>query len=302
MKTFGHKDQFFAIRLSFAVGVIMLLIKWYAYSITGSTAILSDAAESVVHIFGVGFAVFSLWLTYQPADKGHPYGHDKISYFSAGAEGGLIVLAAFYIIYVSVKRLIVGIELTNLDEGTYFTFGAAVINLFLGLFLVWKGKKTKSIILIANGKHVLTDSWTSFGVVAGLGLTLLTGWLPFDPIIALIAASNILWSGAKLLRQSAGGLMDETSSELGTSISKILDAESIRRGLRYHQLRYRESGNSIWIEFHLLFPKGTLLEDAHQTATEIEISLKEIPNNSIHIVTHLEPLEKHDEVHKEFHQ
>ena len=302
MNTFRHKEQFFAIRLSFAVGLLMLLIKWYAYSITGSSAILSDAAESVVHILGVGFAVFSMWLSYQPADKGHPYGHDKISYFSAGVEGGLIVLAAIYIIYVSVNRIITGIELTNLDEGTYFTFGAAVINLLLGLYLVWKGKKSKSIILIANGKHVLTDSWTSFGVVAGLVLTLLTGWLPFDPIVAIIAAMNISWSGGKLLRQSAGGLMDESSSELGNTIRNVLDKEISQRRLKYHQLRYRESGNSVWVEFHLLFPKGTLLEDAHLSATEIETTLKKVLTSTIHIVTHLEPLEKHDEIHKEFHE
>ncbi len=255
MKTPEYKGQLFAIRLSLAVGFLMLVIKWYAFSITGSSAILSDAAESVVHIIGVGFAVFSMWLSHQPADSSHPYGHGKISYFSAGAEGGLIVLAAFYIIYISIKRLIFGIELTNLDQGTYFTLGASVINLFLGGYLVWKGKKTKSIILVANGKHVLTDSWTSFGVVAGLGLTLLTGWLPFDPIVAILAAINILWAGGKLVRQSAGGLMDEGNKELRESIIKILDSETSTRGLEYHKLRYRESGNIIWIEFHLLFPK-----------------------------------------------
>ena len=301
MKETERKGQLFAIRLSFSVGVLMLLIKWYAYSITGSSAILSDAAESVVHIIGVAFAVFSLWLSLQPADRSHPYGHDKISYFSAGAEGGLIVIAAFYIIYVSVKRLLFGIELSNLDKGTYFTLGASIINLFLGGYLVWKGKKTKSIILVANGKHVLTDSWTSFGVVAGLSLTLLTGWLPFDPIVAIIAALNILWTGGKLLRQSAGGLMDESNSELEKSIHKIIDNETSTRGLKYHQLRFRESGNTVWIEFHLLFSKGTLLDDAHQSATEIETSLKKMLNTSVNVVTHLEPLERHDEIHKETH-
>ena len=301
MKETERKGQLFAIRLSFSVGVLMLLIKWYAYSITGSSAILSDAAESVVHIIGVAFAVFSLWLSLQPADRSHPYGHDKISYFSAGAEGGLIVIAAFYIIYVSVKRLLFGIELSNLDKGTYFTLGASIINLFLGGYLVWKGKKTKSIILVANGKHVLTDSWTSFGVVAGLSLTLITGWLPFDPIVAIIAALNILWTGGKLLRQSAGGLMDESNSELENSIHKIIDNETSTRGLKYHQLRFRESGNTVWIEFHLLFPKGTLLDDAHQSATEIETSLKKMLNTSVNVVTHLEPLERHDEIHKGTH-
>ncbi|OGU27759.1 MAG: hypothetical protein A2057_00135 [Ignavibacteria bacterium GWA2_35_9] len=294
-----HTGKVFAIRLSFAAGIVMLLIKWYAYSITGSSAILSDAIESVVHIVGVAFAVYSLWLSLKPADVSHLYGHEKISYFSAGVEGGLIVLAGAYIIFVSVKRLIFGIELTNLDQGTYFTIGAAVINLFLGSYLVWKGKRSNSLILIANGKHVLTDSWTSFGVVAGLCLTLLTGWLPFDPIVAIIAAANILWTGGKLIRQSAAGLMDEASSDVGNTLRKVLDAETEKRGLGYHQLRYRESGNSLWIEFHLLFPKGTLLDDAHLTATEIEHLIKNTFNKDVNIVTHLESSYKHDEIHKE---
>jgi len=299
VKMIDHTGKVFAIRLSFAAGIVMLLIKWYAYSITGSSAILSDAIESVVHIVGVAFAVFSLWLSLKPADVSHLYGHEKINYFSAGVEGGLIVLAAAYIIFVSVKRLIFGIELTNLDQGTYFTIGAAVINLFLGLYLVWKGKRSNSLILIANGKHVLTDSWTSFGVVAGLCLTLLTGWLPFDPIVAIIAAANILWTGGKLIRQSAAGLMDEASSDVGNTLRKVLDAETEKRGLGYHQLRYRESGNSLWIEFHLLFPKGTLLDDAHLTATEIEHLIKNTFNKDVNIVTHLESSYKHDEIHKE---
>ena len=145
----------FAIRLSFAFGILMLAMKWYAYFLTGSTAILSDAAESVIHIIGVGFAVFSLWYSFQPADEEHTYGHHKINYFSAGFEGALIILAAIYIIYISINRLIVGIEISNLDKGTVLTFAASVINLILGGYLVWKGKKTNSIILIANGKHVL---------------------------------------------------------------------------------------------------------------------------------------------------
>ena len=293
--------QMFAIRLSFAFGILMLAIKWYAYHLTGSTAILSDASESIIHIIGVGFAVFSLWYSFQPADEEHTYGHHKISYFSAGFEGALIILAAIFIIYISVKRLIFGIEISNLDQGTYFTFGASVINLILGGYLVWKGKKSKSIILIANGKHVLTDSWTSFGVVAGLLLTWLTGWLPFDPIVAIAAALNILWAGGKLVRQSIGGLMDEGNKDTADAIKNILDHETNSRGLEYHQLRYRESGNVLWLEFHLLFPKGTLLEDAHNTATELELNIKKNLNSQSNIITHLEPLELHDEIHTEPH-
>ncbi len=293
--------QMFAIRLSFAFGIIMLAIKWYAYYLTGSTAILSDAAESIIHIIGVGFAVFSLWYSFQPADEGHTYGHHKISYFSAGFEGALIILAAIFIIFISVKRLIFGIEISNLDQGTYFTFAASVINLILGGYLVWRGKKSKSIILIANGKHVLTDSWTSFGVVGGLLLTWITGWLPFDPIVAIAAALNILWSGGKLVRQSVGGLMDEGDKKTAESIKNILNQETNRLGLEYHQLRYRESGNVLWLEFHLLFPKNTLLEDSHKIATEIEMKLKTDLNANVNVITHLEPLEIHNEIHSETH-
>jgi cation diffusion facilitator family transporter len=293
--------QMFAIRLSFAFGILMLAMKWYAYYLTGSTAILSDAAESVIHVIGVGFAVFSLWYSFQPADEEHTYGHHKISYFSAGFEGALIILAAFFIIYISVKRLIFGIEISNLDQGTYFTFAASVINLFLGGFIVWKGKKTNSIILVANGKHVLTDSWTSFGVVGGLLLTWITGWLPFDPLVAIAAALNILWSGGKLVRQSVGGLMDEGDKKTAETIKNILNQETKRLGLEYHQLRYRESGNVLWLEFHLLFPKNTLLEDSHKIATEMEMKLKTELNANVNVITHLEPLEIHDEIHNESH-
>jgi len=301
MKYINSKNassQLFAIKLSFAFGILMLVIKWYAYNITGSSAILSDAAESVVHIVGVGFAVFSLWLSLKPADDSHPYGHDKINYFSAGFEGALIVLAAFYIIYISVTRLIVGIELTNIDKGTYFTLAASIINLFLGLFILRKGKKTNSLILVANGKHVLTDSWTSFGVVAGLFLTWITGWLPFDPIVAILAAMNILWSGGKLIRQSAGGLMDEGNEKIANLIKEILNEKIKEKQLAYHELRYRESGNIVWIEFHLLFPQSMLLKDAHQCATEIENYIGSKLESTVNITTHLEPMEVHEEIHK----
>lgn len=294
--------QMFAIKLSFVFGIMMLSMKWYAYYLTGSTAIFSDAAESVIHIMGVGFAVFSLWYSYQPADEEHTYGHHKINYFSAGFEGALIILAAIYIIYISISRLIVGAEISNLDKGTYFTFAASLINLFLGVFLVRRGKKTNSIILSANGKHVLTDSWTSFGVVAGLILTWLTGWLPFDPIVAILVALNILWSGGKLVRQSVGGLMDEGDKNIANSIKTILDKETIKQGLEYHQFKFRESGNVLWIEFHLLFPKGTLLEDAHTMATELESTIKNSLQRQTNIITHLETIELHDTIHSEKHE
>jgi cation diffusion facilitator family transporter len=291
--------QVFAIRLSLAVGVLMLGGKWYAYSITGSTAILSDAAESVVHIAAVAFAAFSLWLSYRPPDESHPYGHDKISYFSAGIEGLLIILAAAFIVFESIRKLIQGVELMNLDTGTLFIFGASAINLLLGLYLVWRGKKSKSLILVANGKHVLTDSWTSFGVVAGLLLTGWTGWVPFDPLIAMAVGLNIVWSGGTLIRQAIAGLMDEGNPRLEKSIREVLDTETARRGLHYHELRYRETGNIIWVEYHVLFPEDSPLRDAHQAATEIEAVLSKALHRPVRIMSHLETVAGHDEAHNE---
>ena len=284
------EGKFFAIKLSFAFGFVMLLIKWYAYFLTNSSAILSDAAESIVHIIGVGFAVFSLWYSQQPADDEHNYGHEKITYFSAGFEGGLIILAALYIIFISINRLIYGIEISNIDQGTFFTIAASIINLFLGLFLIRKGKKTDSLILIANGKHVLTDSWTSFGVVIGLLLTWFTGWLPFDPIIAIVAAINILFAGGSLIRKSVAGLMDEVDIKDVEIIKNILSENVKEKKLDFHKLRIRESGETIWVDFHLLFPKNILLENAHNCATEIENKIKASLNNIFIITSHLETL------------
>jgi len=292
------KQQRAAMRLSLVVGLFMLVGKWYAYSITGSAAILSDAAESVVHVIAVGFAAFSLWLSRRPPDESHPYGHEKISFFSAGIEGALIVLAAFAIIYEAVAKWLAGLQLENLGTGTLFVAGAALINAALGAHLVVQGKKHGSLILIANGKHVLTDSWTSFGVIVGLLLTMWTGWLPFDPLLAIFVAINILWSGGKLVRQSVGGLMDEGNPELEKEIRRVLEQEVAARHLQYHELRYRNSGTSLWVEFHLLFPRETSLEQAHWSATEIEAALKKSIHQPTRIVTHLEPAEGHDSAHR----
>ena len=277
----------------------MLGGKTYAAMITGSSAILSDAAESVVHIVAVAFAAFSLSLSLKPADLNHPYGHDKISFFSAGWEGMMIVLAAAYIIYEAISRWIAGPELHNLDTGTIFVAAAALINAGLGAYLVWQGKRYSSLILVANGKHVLTDVWTSLGVIAGLLLTIWTGWLTFDPILAILVALNIVWSGGKLIRQSVGGLMDEGNPELEQRLRSILDDETAKRGLRYHELRYRSTGTSMWVDFHLLFPKGSFIEDAHWKATEIEAAIKSSLTTPVTIVSHLEPIEGHDQTHQE---
>ena len=293
------REQKTAMRLSLAVGLLMLAGKWYAYRITNSAAILSDAAESVVHVVAVAFAAYSLWLSLRPADRSHPYGHDKISFFSAGFEGLLIVAAAVYIIYEALTRWFEGLELRNLGTGLFWIGAAAAINLGLGLFLVWRGKRSRSLILIANGKHVLTDSWTSLGVIVGVVLVIWTGWKPFDPILAIVVALNIVWSGWMLVRQSIGGLMDESDPEIHERIVALLGEETERRRLEYHALRHRNSGVGLWVDFHLLFPAETSIEVAHREATAIEAVLQSSLPGPVTITTHLEPIEHHGEAHRD---
>jgi len=293
--------QRFAMRVSLSVGFVMFFAKIFAYVLTGSAAILSDAAESVVHVVAVSFAAYSLSVSLKPADRTHLYGHDKISFFSAGFEGAMIVIAALYIIYISVSKWIAGLELQNLGWGTLLIALAGMINGALGGYLLWIGRKKRSLILEANGKHVLTDCWTSLGVIVGLCLAMLTGWLQLDPIVAILVALNILWSGGKLMRQSIGGLMDEVDPKIGLQIKRLLDESTAESKIRYHGLRHRNAGNTIWVEFHLLFSKGTPLETAHQTATRIEERIEnELPIRA-EVTSHLETIEDHQQVHARRH-
>jgi len=291
----------FAMRLSLGVGFLMLVAKSLAYGLTGSAAILSDAAESVVHVVAVCFAAYSLWLSRRPADPSHPYGHEKISFFSAGFEGAMIVLAAGYILYEAIHKWLHGPQLQNLGLGTALVAGAALLNGALGSYLISQGRRHGSLVLEANGRHVLTDSYTSGGVIVGLVLVMLTGWRPFDPMLAILVAVNILWSGGNLIRRSVGGLMDEGDPRIEAAIKSILDQRIANTGVTYHGLRYRNAGNTLWVEFHLLFPRGTALEKAHRVATEIEEHLEESLSMPAKIISHLETSEDHELVHRRSH-
>jgi cation diffusion facilitator family transporter len=287
----------FAMQWSLTIGFFMLLMKTYAYLITGSAAIFSDAAESVVHVLAVSFAAYSLKLSTKPPDENHMYGHDRISFFSAGFEGAMIIVAALFIIYEAIHKWMLGLQLEELGQGTLFTGLATIINGALGWYLVRKGKTYNSLVLVANGKHVLTDSWTSLGVILGLILILFTRWLPFDPLIAIIVATNILWTGGKLIRQSVGGLMDESDPGADSKLRSILDAEVKKYGITYHHLRHRNAGNRLLIEVHLLFHETATVAKAHEQATLIEKEIQKAFPNHTEILSHLEPLEGHDEIH-----
>jgi cation diffusion facilitator family transporter len=270
--------------LSLIIGFLMFIFKTLAYLITDSTAIFSDAAESVVHVAATGMALYSIYLSAKPADEDHLYGHGNVEYFSAGVEGFLIILAAVTIIYSSIKDLIFGVETSSLDVGTIIIAIASVVNILLGLFLVRKGKKTNSLILVADGKHVLTDSFTSFGVVFGLILVLITGIKVIDPIIAIFVAANILFTGYKLVRESIGGLMHETDKEMLSMIVEKL--KSIRKDywIDIHHLRFWKSGERVFIDFHLILPYYLSVKESHLEEEFIEKNLLEIiPNSGVRI-------------------
>ena len=277
-----------AMTLSVSAGVLLLVLKALAWQWTGSTAILSDLGESAAHLVAVGFAAYSLWLSLRPADANHLYGHAKIGFFSAGFEGAMIIAAAFYILYEAVGAALRGPELSNLSIGLALTALGAVLNGTLGWHLVRTGRKRGSIILEANGHHVLTDCWTSIGVLVALALVQLTGWLYWDPLFAAAAALNILVSGLRLIRRSVSGLMDAADPAIHRQIEELVMAETRKHGITHHNLRHRNIGDAHHVELHLDFPPDVLLRDAHRVATQIEDSLEEKIHPAARVITHLE--------------
>ncbi len=280
-----------AMRASLAVAVLMLVGKGAAYYLTGSTAILSDALESVIHLFATAGAAFSLWYASQPPDPQHLYGHGKVAYFSSGFEGALILVAALGIFIEAGRALAQGPELSSLGAGLTIVAALALVNLVLGLALVRTGRRTRAVVLVANGHHVLTDMWTSLGVLIGVGLVWVTGITWLDPVIAILAGANILWTAARLLRGAYSGLMETADS---ADTERALDA--LRRAVEegrvegFHHLRHRRVNDVVWIEVHLLFPDSLPLDEAHNRATIVEADLSGVfPGERVQVTSHLEP-------------
>jgi cation diffusion facilitator family transporter len=285
--------------LSLGVAVLMLGGKMTAYLITGSAAILSDALESVVHLFATGFAAFSLWYASRPADDSHPYGHGKIAYFSSGFEGGMILLAAVTIIYTAVVDLIKGPELEQLGLGFLITAGLALINLALGIALIRIGRSHHSIVVESNGQHVLTDMWTSLGVLVGIGLVQLTGWVWLDPVTAILLGLNIMWTAGTLIRRSVSGLMEEAVPADQLALSNTLQ-RAVEKGniVGWHELRHRRVYAQIWVEYHLLFPDEISVTEAHDRAHVLDDAIRALfPHQEVVVTAHFEPATRHDAAH-----
>jgi len=255
--------------ISLVVSVLLLAAKYQAYRMTGSTAVLSDALESIVNVAAAVFALGGLLFAGRPADRNHPYGHGKIEFFSAAFEGGLIAFASVLIVYEVARSLLAGPEVRQIGTGVLIVFGAGLVNLGLGWYLVRTGRRYQSLTLVADGQHVIADFWTSVGVVVGLLLVYLTGrgWL--DPLVALLVALSLLWTGFRLVRHAAGALLDEEDPVLLSRVLNALQGYVGHGVIRIHHLRAIRSGRFHHVEAHLVVPEFWSVEKAHDVSEDV---------------------------------
>jgi len=266
--------------LSIAAAIVTILLKFYAYYITDSMGFLSDALESFVNLFAAIFALIILNVSQRPADDGHKFGHSKAEYFSSAVEGALILVAALSIIWSAIPRIIDPKPLENINTGLLFSLLASLVNLLVGQILIKNGKK-----------HLMTDVWTSVGVIAGIIIVKFTGLLIIDPIIAILVAINIIFTGYKLISRSASGLMDATiPSEDLEKITSYLDSLKTSK-IEYHSLLTRVAGQRKFISVHILVPGKWTVKQGHDYADEVEETIVNMFDEPVTVATHIEPID-----------
>jgi len=276
--------------LSIAAAMATIALKTVAYLLTGSVGLLSDAIESLVNLAGAIMALAMLTVAARPADEDHTYGHSKAEYFSSGVEGTLILIAAFSIGVAAMLRFLAPQPIEQVGVGIAVSFVASAINFAVALVLLRAGKQHHSITLEANAQHLLTDVWTSAGVIVGVGAVVATGWLPLDPIVAMLVAANIVWTGARIVQRSVLGLMDTVlpAGELA-AVRAALDSH-LKDGVEYHALRTRQSGARRFVSVHVLVPGAWTVHRGHELLEDIEARIRAaVPN--VTALTHLESLD-----------
>lgn len=275
----------------FALGVSLILmgLKFYGYWLTGSSAILSDALESIINVVAHAFAAGSIVLSAKPPDETHPYGHGKIEFFSAGFEGALILLAAAGIFREGLVQILSPRDLPFLDVGLLILTVASLVNLALGAMLVKVGTKTRSLVLRADGKHILTDAYTSATVLVGLVLVYATGWTRLDGAVACLVGVNILFTGAKLVREAFHGLMDTSDPALLEQICNLLALHRRDTWIDVHRLRAWRSGTRVHVDFHLIVPNELPLSLGHQEVKDLERIFAEHFHDEAEVLIHLDP-------------
>ena len=275
--------------LSIAAALLTIGLKAVAYLLTGSVGLLSDALESGVNLIGALMALAMLTIAARPADEEHAFGHGKAEYFSSGVEGTLILIAAAAIAVAAVHRLLAPKPLEQIGVGLAVSVAASLVNLGVARVLLRAGKQYDSITLEANSRHLLTDVWTSAGVVVGVGAVALTGWVRLDPIVALVVAANIVWSGVQIVRKSVLGLMDTAlPEEEQNALRKVLEPY-LQTGIECHALRTRQAGARQFVSFHVLVPGEWTVQRGHEPIESIEAGIRSaLPNATV--FTHLESL------------
>jgi cation diffusion facilitator family transporter len=276
--------------LSIAAALATIALKSAAYLLTGSVGLLSDAVESLVNLVGALVALTMLIIAARPPDDEHTFGHSKAEYFASAIEGILILGAAAAISFTAIDRLIYPRPLEQIGIGLLVSTIASVINLVVARVLLKAGKKYESITLEADGKHLMTDVWTSVGVIGGLIVVAISGWTVLDPIVALLVAVNIIWTAIDLLRRSVNGLMDAALPDAEQEIIASVMEQYRKKRVDFHALRTRQAASRRFVSVHMLVPGKWTVHDAHHLAEDFESDLRAALGDAI-IQTHLEPID-----------
>jgi cation diffusion facilitator family transporter len=281
--------QLRAMRIVVGTGILIMLIKFTAYFLTHSNAVLTDAAESVINVVAGSFAYYSIRYAARPKDTTHPYGHGKIEFISAGFEGGLILMAGLTIIIKSVMNLMHPIIVESLDVGAFLAGAAGLINFILGKYLIAVGEKNKSITLVADGKHLLSDTYSSIGLVAGLVVIIFTRIVWLDSLLAIIFGVVIIVTGYRLLRKSFAGLMDEADENVLSDVLKVLNDYRNEQWIDIHNLRVQQYGSSFHIDCHVTLPWYNDLQTSHDELKKMEALIERQFDERVELFIHPDP-------------
>ncbi|NOR88636.1 MAG: cation diffusion facilitator family transporter [Anaerolineales bacterium] len=276
--------------LSLGAAVLTMGLKAVGYLLTQSVGLLSDALESGINLVAAFTALTALHISAQPPDEDHAYGHQKVEYLSSGAEGGLILLAAIAIAVMAIQRLLNPQPIDHLSIGLLISAAASVINLVTALILIRVGRRERSIALEADGQHLMSDVWTSVGVLIGVGAVGITGWQILDPLVALIVAGWIGYNGFKILKRSALGLIDTALPEQDVAAIQAILERNGGSETKYHALRTRQAGSRSFISMHIQTPGDWSIQEGHDLLETIEREIREVIPSAT-VFTHIEPLE-----------
>ncbi|MCE7068433.1 cation diffusion facilitator family transporter [Dyadobacter sp. CY326] len=277
------------ILLSFVASILLTGLKFFAYYLTSSNAILSDALESIINVIASGFAFYSIYLSAQPKDRNHPYGHGKIEFFSAGFEGALIMIASLFIIIEAVNRIMEPTPIQNLLEGSGFIAFTIFVNTAIGYKLLVEGKKANSLALVADGRHLMTDSISSLVLIFSVGLILLTGYVWIDSVASLLFGIFLAYNGFLLVRKSVAGLMDAVDDAVLDKVVQTLKQNKKDDWIDVHNLRVQQYGSDLHIDCHLTLPYYWELQKVHETIHNFENILKESHTGETEIFVHADP-------------